>query len=69
MSQFWLLKLTTQIKFQFCFCLILRYKAFLTVQVNIYDIFFAMVIYNEHIPQDIPLSILSQGRNPLTVAL
>ena len=26
-----------------------------------YNIFFAMVIYNEHIPQDIPLSILSQG--------
>ena len=34
-----------------------------------YNIFFAMVIYNEHIPQDIPLSILSQGRNPLTVTL
>ena len=34
-----------------------------------YNIFFAMVICNEHIPQDIPLSILSQGRNPLTVTL
>ena len=41
-SQFWFLKLTKQIKFKFCFCLILRYKAFLTVLVNIYNIFFDM---------------------------
>ena len=68
-SQLWFLKLIKQIKFKFCFCLIWRYKAVLTVLVNIYNIFLAMVIYNEHIPQDIPLSILSQGRNPLTVAL
>ena len=45
------------------------YKAFLTVLVNIYNIFFDMVIYNEHIPQDIPLSVLSQGRNSLTLTL
>ena len=38
-SQFWLLKLTKQIKFRFCFCLILHYKAFLTVLVNIYNFF------------------------------
>ena len=65
-SQFWFLKVTKQIKFKFCFCLILRYKAFLTVQVNMYSIFFDMVIYNERIPQDTPLSVLSQGRNSLT---
>ena len=34
-SQFWFLKLTKQIKFKFCFCLILRHKAFLTVLLNI----------------------------------
>ena len=39
-SQFWFLKLTKQIKFKFCFCLILRYKAFLTVLLNIYIIIF-----------------------------
>ena len=38
-SQFLFLKLTNQIKFKFCFCLILCYKAFLTVLVNIYNIF------------------------------
>ena len=69
-SQFWFLKLTKQIKFKFCFCLILCYKAFLTVLVNIlYNIFFDMVIYNEHIPQDIPLSVLFWGRNSLTLTL
>ena len=68
-SQFWFLKVTKQIKFKFCFCLILRYKAFLTVLVNMYSIFFDMVIYNERIPQDTPLSILSQGRNSLTLTL
>ena len=45
------------------------YKAFLTVLVNIYNIVFDMVIYNELIPQDIPLSVLSQGRNSLTLTL
>ena len=45
------------------------YKAFLTVLVNIYNIVLAMVIYIEHIPQDIPLSVLSQGRNSLTLTL
>ena len=40
-------------KFKFCFSLIFRCKAFLTVLVNIYN-FFYVVIYNEHIPQDIP---------------
>ena len=46
-SQFWFLKLTKQMKFKFCFCLILCYKAFLTVLVNIYYIIFLfdMVIY------------------------
>ena len=39
-SQFWFLKLTKQIKFKFCFCLTLGYKAFLTVLLNIYNIFF-----------------------------
>ena len=69
-SQFWFLKLTKRYKFKFCFCLKLRYKAFLTILVNIYHIFFFyMVIYNEHIPQDIPLSVLSRGRNSLTLAL
>ena len=38
-SQFWFLKLTKQIKFRFCFCLILHYEAFLTVLVNIYNFF------------------------------
>ena len=28
-----------------------------------------MVIYNEHIPQDIPYSVLSRGRNSLTLTL
>ena len=39
-SQFWFLKLTKQIKFKFRLCMILRYKAFLTVLVNIYIIYF-----------------------------
>ena len=34
-----------------------------------YNIFFDMVIYNEHIPQDILLSFLSQGMNSLTLTL
>ena len=68
-SQFWFLEVTKQIKLKFCFCLILRHKAFLTVIVNMYSIFFDMVIYNERIPQDTPLSILSQGRNSLTLTL
>ena len=68
-SQFWFLKVTKQIKLKFCFCLILPYKAFLTVLVNMYSIFFDMVIYNERIPQDTPLSVLSQGRNSLTLTL
>ena len=69
-SQFWFLKLTKRFKFNFCFCLKLRYKAFLTILVNIYNIyFFYLVIYNEHIPQDIPLSVLSRGRNSLTLTL
>ena len=32
----------------------MRYKAFLTVLVNISNFFFDVLIYNEHIPQDIP---------------
>ena len=53
-SQFWFLKLANQIKFKFCFCLILHHKAFPTVLVNIYNFFFDVVMYNEHIPLDIP---------------
>ena len=68
-SQFWFLKVTKQMKLKFCFCLILHYKAFLTVLVNMYSIFFDMVIYSECIPQDTPLSVLSQGRNSLTLTL
>ena len=52
-SRFWFLKLTKQINFKFCFCLILCYKAFLTVLVNVYC--FDVVIHNEHIPRYIPL--------------
>ena len=54
-SQFWFLKLTKQIKFKFCFCLTLGYKV--TVLLNIYNIFFDLVIYNEHITQDIPFRV------------
>ena len=68
-SQFWFLRLTKQIKFKFCFCLILLYKAFLTVLLSTYNIFFDVVIYNEHIPQDIHFSVLSRGRNSVTLTL
>ena len=38
-SQFQFLKIAKQIKFKFRFCLILCYKAFLTILVHKYNIF------------------------------
>ena len=47
-------ELPSGFRLKFCFCLILRHKAFLTVLVNIYNVLLDVVIFNEHIPQDIP---------------